>query len=204
LAEAPEHFDASLLMARAFAYEHRFDSARVVCAQLHDVAPNNYDVLDLMVNIEIWNRKYKTALLLVEKALEAYANDENFLFKKARIQYLAKDYQGATTTLDELLEINPGHEDALALKKDILENHRFKDYVFVEDYFEFFEEPYVSRKLLTSVGLSKWTKNGTYIARVNMGEELPYRSSAFQYEAEAYQQLFATNYLYLDYAYSQN
>ncbi|MDR1172797.1 MAG: YaiO family outer membrane beta-barrel protein, partial [Bacteroidales bacterium] len=31
-----------------------------------------------------------------------------------------------------------------------------------------------------------------------------YKSLAFQYELEAYQQLFPTNYLYLDYAYSRN
>ncbi len=204
LAEDPDHFEASLLMAQTFAFENKFDSARIISTKLHDVSPHNYDVLDLMVNIEIWNRKYKAAMTQVEKALAAYPNDENFLFKKAKIQYLAKDYKDALKTLDELLEINPNHEEGLALKNDILENHRYRDYVFVEDYFEFFKEPYLSRKLVTSTGISKWTKYGTYIAKVNMGEELPYKSLAFQYELEAYQQLFPTNYLYLDYAWSRN
>ncbi|MDR1172691.1 MAG: tetratricopeptide repeat protein, partial [Bacteroidales bacterium] len=202
LAENPDHFEASLLMAQTFAFENKFDSARIVSAGLHDANPRDYDVLDLMVNIEMWNRKYKAAATRVEEALAAYPNDENFLFKKARIQYLAKDYTDALKTLDELLKINPNHEEALALKNDILENHRYRDYVFVEDYFEFFKEPYLSRKLVTSTGISKWTRHGTYIAKVNMGEELPYKSLAFQYELEAYQQLFPTNYLYLDYAYS--
>ena len=58
--------------------------------------------------------------------------------------------------------------------------------------------------MITSTGISKWTKHGTYIAKVNMGEELPYQSLAFQWEMEAYQQLFPTNYLLLDYAWSQN
>ena len=204
MAEDSNHLGAPLLMAQTFAFENKFDSARVISAQLHNSNPNNYEVLDLMINIEIWNRKYKAATTQVEKALEAYPNDENFLFKKAKIQYLAKDYDEALKTLDQLINLNPNHEEGNALKKDILENHRYRDYVFIEDYFEFFKEPIVSRRLITSTGISKWTKSGTYIAKVNMGEQLPYKSLAFQYELEAYKQLFPTNYLYLDYAYSQS
>jgi YaiO family outer membrane protein len=204
LAEDPDYFEASLLMAQTFAFENKFDSARIISARLRKANPRNYDVLDLMVNIEMWDRDYKTAASRVGRALAAYPNDENFLFKKAKIQYLAKDYTNALKTLNKLLKINPNHEEALALKNDILENHQYRDYVFVEDYFEFFKEPYLSRKLVTSTGISKWTRHGTYIAKVNMGEELPYKSLAFQYELEAYQQLFPTNYLYLDYAYSRN
>ena len=204
LAEEPAHSEASLLMAQCFAFEHKFDSARIISNQLYDANPRNYDVLDLMVNIEMWNRKYKPALDEVGKALTAYPDDEGFLFKKAKIQYLSKDYEEAQKTLNKLLTINPDHEDAQALKKDILENHRFMDYVFIEDYFEFFKKPYRSRKLITSTGVSKWTKYGTYIAKVNVGDELPWSSPAFQYELEAYQNLSPSNYLYLDYAYSRN
>ena len=207
LALDPEHFDASLLMAHTFAFEQKFDSARIISSKLYDVNPNDYGLLDMMINTEIWNRKYKAALTQVERALAAWPNDENFLFQKAKIQYLSKDYKYALKTLDELLAINPNHEDGNALKKNILENHRFKDYVFVEEYFELFKKPHLSRKLITSTGISKWTKYGTYIARVNVGHEtgrdfLPYKIPAYQYEFEAYQQLFPTNYLYLDYAWS--
>jgi len=207
LTEDPNHFAASLLMAQTFAFENKFDSARIITAKLYDVTPNHYDLHILLVNIEIWNRKYKAALPQVEIALAEWPGDEFFLFKKASIQYLAKDYKDAIQTLDELLAVNPEHEEGIAMKKDILENHRYKDYVFIENYFEFFKEPYLSRKLITSTGLSKWTKHGTYIAKVNVGnesgrEQLPYTVPAYQYEAEAYQQLFPINYLYLDYAWS--
>ena len=207
LSEDPGHFAASLLMAQTFAFENKFDSARVISTKLYDVNPKHYDLLNLMVNTEIWSRKYKAALPQVEIALATWPNDENFLFKKATIQYLTKDYRGAMRTLDKLLVVNPYHEEGIALQKDIMENHRYRDYVFVEDYFEFFKEPYLSRKLITSTGISKWTKYGTYIAKVNVGHEwgrdiLPYKVPAYQYELEAYQQLFPTNYLYLDYAWS--
>ena len=208
LNEYPNHFATSLLMAQTFAFENKFDSTRIISAKLYEISPNNYDLLQLMVDTEIWNRKYPAAMSQVEKALEAWPDDENFLIKKAKIQFLAKDYRDALQTLDELLFINPDHEEGNALKKDLMENHRYRDYVFIEDYFEFFRKPQMSQKLVTSSGLSKWTKYGTYIAKVNMGNEWgknkqPYKTPAFQYELEAYQQLFPSNYLYLNYAWSR-
>jgi len=207
LNENPDHFAASLLMAKTFAFEHKFDSARIISTKLYNETPNHYDLMELMVDIETWNRKYKAALNQAEIALATWSDDENFLFKKAKIQYLAKDYKDALMTLDDLLDSNPDHEEGKALKKDILENHRFRDYVFVEDYFEYFKKPHLSRKLITSTGISKWTKYGTYIAKINIGheggrEKLPYKIPAYQYEFEAYQQLFPANYLYLNYAWS--
>ena len=204
LAADPDHFDASLLMAQTFAFENKFDSARIVSKKLYGAHPNNYDLQDLMIDIEIWNRKYKAALTQVEQALTAWPEDEKLLYKKARILFLNKDYQDALKTIDELQTINPDHEEGNALKKDILENHRYRDYVFVEDYYEYFKKPFLTHKLITSAGISKWTKYGTYIAKVNMGDELPYESMAFQYELEAYQHLFHTNYLFLDFAWSRD
>lgn len=204
LTETPGYYRASLLIAQTYGWENRFDSARVITQTIHGAYPENYDILELMINIEIWDRKYKTALSQAELALSAYPEDQNFIYKKAWIQYLSKEYKGALQTLDQLFGINPAHEEGNELYRTIMENHRYRDYVFIENYFEYFKEPYLSRKLITGIGLSKWTKHGTYIARINMGEKLPYKSPAFQYEAEAYQQLFPGNYLYLDYARSKN
>ena len=212
LAEEPEHFPAKLLMAQNFAFENKFDSARIVSSELHDKEPKNYDVLDLMVNIEIWDRKYKAAMKQVNEALEAYPDDDNFLYKKALIQYLTKDYNDALKTLDHLLDdINPEHEDGIKLRDEILKYYRYRDYVFLESYFEYYKEPYLSRKLINSTGLAKWTKYGTYIGRVNFGEDLPYydlkdrgKKLAFQYELEAYQNLFSRSSLWLNYAFSPN
>ncbi|MDR2037884.1 MAG: YaiO family outer membrane beta-barrel protein [Bacteroidales bacterium] len=202
LAEAPDYFPASLLIAQTYAFENRFDSSRLVARELYKSYPDNYDLLELMVNTEIWDKKYPDALEMVDKALVAYPEDEAFWYKKAWIQYLQKDYKNALKTLDRLFDINPRHEEGNKLYRDINEN--FRDYVLLESYFEYFKEPYLSRKLITSAGLSKWTKYGTYIFKTNFGEELPYESLAFQIEAEAYQNLFPTNYLYLDYAFSPN
>jgi len=123
LSENPDYHEALLLMAQTFAFENKYDSARIISTKLYEINPQHYYLQDIMVNIELWNHQYKEALAQVEKALNNYPEEENFLFKKAKIQYLTKDYNNALLTLNKLLAVNPGHEEGNALKKDILENH---------------------------------------------------------------------------------
>jgi len=205
LSEDPENFDASLLMAHIHGWYGRYDSARLITQQLVKVNPFNNDLLNVMMNVEIWSKNYKPALLLVNKALEVYPTDQNFLFQKAKIQYEMQDYRDALKSLDTLFYRYQNHENGKKLDTLIKTVHLYKNYVFLENYFESAKKPFLSRKMVQSIGLSKWEKSGTYIAKVNIGSDLTTPTSigkAFQYELEAYPKLTSTNYLYLDYAYS--
>ena len=222
LAEEPDHFAASLLMAQTYAFENKFDSARHVTRELHRAEPENYDLLELMINIEIWDKEYKTAMTRVNTALAAYPDDPDFLYKKALIQFLQKDYDDALDTLNHLLDdIDPTHAEAIALRDLILQNYRYRDYVLHEHYFEYAKNRppsgYYTRKWIASAGLAKWTKHGTYIGKLNVGHDwdknhrnlvnatrakadknpLP----AYQIELEAYQNLWSTAYLWLNHAF---
>jgi YaiO family outer membrane protein len=202
LSKYPGYVDAEVLIARTYAWDHRYDSARIVTGQLYKRHPAYYDLLDLMTDIETWDEKYLSALIQAEKGLIAFPNDENFLYKKAWIQYLSSNEDASLATLKELFAVNPDHRQGRELYRLIM-NRRYKDFVFAKNYFEFFKEPYLSRRMVISTGLSKQAKRGTYIAEVNMGDELPMRDPSFQWEAEAYQKLFRSNYVYLDYAWSE-
>ena len=209
LAQDPDHFPTLLLLGSVYAFENKFDSARHVTTRLYKNNHDNYELLDLMVNIEIWDNKYKDAMTQVNRALRTFPDDPEFLFKKAFIQYLQKEYREALKTLDHLLsdEIDPKHADGIKLRNDILQNHRYKDYILHEYYYEYHNKPN-SHKWITSTGLAKWTKYGTYIGKLNIGhdwgrKELPHRPlPAYQLELEAYQGLWRTNYLWLNHAFA--
>jgi len=142
LNDDPEHFEASFLIAQTFAFENIFDSARLITVKLFDRYSENFALLKLMIDTEEWNRKYDAALTQVEEALTLFPDHEYFLFKKARIQFLNKDYRNALATLDKLLAINPEHEEGNVLKNYMMENRHFKDYVFVENDDELLKKPY--------------------------------------------------------------
>jgi len=142
LNDDPGHFETSLLMAQTFALEHKFDSARLITEKLYDRYFQNFALQDLMINVEVSNRKYEAALAQVEKALTVFPEHEYFLFKKARIQFLNNNFRDAIVTLDKLLAINPEHEEGNVLKNYMMENRRYRDFVFVENNYELYKNPY--------------------------------------------------------------
>ncbi|MDR2887139.1 MAG: tetratricopeptide repeat protein [Bacteroidales bacterium] len=204
LAGKPGYFDASLLMAYTYGWEGKYDSARLVTRQLAETNPNNYELLNLMIHLEVWDREYEAALSMANKALDTNSSDENFLYQKARIQYLMQNYWDAKQTVEQLLTINPEHAEGNKLYQLLKTSYLYKDYVFLENYYEFAKLPYLSHKMVQSLGVAKWEKFGTFIARVNIGSEMPdlWSPSAFQYELEAYPEITSSNYLYLNYAFS--
>ena len=206
LTENPDHFDASLLMAYTYGWDGKYDSARLITRQLVKTVPDNNELLNLMIHVEIWNKKYITALQLVNSALGVFPNDQNFLYQKARIEYLMQDYWDALRTLEQLLAINSNHAEGKELYELINKSHKYKDYVFLENHYEYAEFPFLSRKFVQTLGLSKWQKWGTIIGKVNIGSEYPiaWGDQGFQYELEAYPKLSSSNYLFLNYAYSDN
>ena len=206
LAENPNHTDASMLMAYTYGWDGRYNSARTIIQELAGRLPiDDYELFNLTTKIETWDKEYITALSVCNKALDVYTDDQNFLYQKAWIEYLLQDYKDALKQLEHLLTINPQHEEGNELYKLVM-NSKNQDYVFLENYFEFVDKPNVNHKLVQSLGLAKWTKYGTFLAKVNVGYNLSDFSSgqAFQYELEAYPKLNVSNYLYLDYAFSLN
>ena len=219
LVDEPGHFPASLLIAQTYAFENKFDSARHITTELYRADPNHYDLLLLMVNIEIWDNKYKAAMTQVNTALAAHPDNAEFLYRKALIQYLQQDYRDALETLNHLLEnVDPNHAEAIRLRDEILQNYR--DYVFHEYYFEYAKNRingFYTRKWITSTGLAKWTKYGTYIGKFNIGHDWGiehrnlesvthlsdryYSLPAYQLEFEAYQKLWPGGTLWLNHAF---
>jgi len=204
LAENPNHFDASLLMAYAYGWDEQYDSARIITQQLVKVDPNNNELLDLMIHVEIWSKEYKAAFFLANRALEIYPNDLNFIYQKARAQEKMQDYKDALISLEQVLAIDSTHTDAKELDLLIKTYHMYKDFVLLENHYEFTKKPYLSNKVVQSLGLAKWEKHGTYIAKLNIGSELSAspKKTALQYELEAYPKLSPTNDLFLNYAFS--
>ena len=207
LAENPNHSDAYMLMAYTYGWEGKYDSARLIIQVLSRLLPiDDYELFNLVMNVETWAKEYITAISVCNRALDVYTDDQHFLYQKAWIQYLMQDYRDALRQLDNLFIINPDHVEGKELYK-LIQDAMNKDYVFMENHFEFAKKPYTNHKLVQSFGLAKWEKFGTFTAKVNVGHYLSPNISggpAFQYEFDAYPKLTESNYMYLNYAFSLN
>ncbi|MDR1673090.1 MAG: hypothetical protein LBS09_06500 [Bacteroidales bacterium] len=122
LAHYPEYIDAAIMIARTYAWEHKSDSARIITQQIYAANSKNYELLDLIVDIERWEQKFPLALEQINKAMTVFPDNEHFTYKKAWIQYLMGDYDAAIATLTELFKINPNHRQGQEIRSRIKES----------------------------------------------------------------------------------
>lgn len=207
------YYDASVLVARIYAWENQYDSARVYLDSVTDNFPGYYDALSALIDVEIWDGNYLQAAGTANTALSYHPDDEIFLLKKAKAFHLQGSKEDAKETLEYLLEINPYNEEALKLLNSMdkpgLYHYRENNYLLGGYYGDFFQKPY-SRHLHTgTAGYSYYSRQGPLTGKLNFanvyfdGTGLT-RYPSFQYEVESYPKLSADAYLLLNYAYSRS
>lgn len=194
--------DVALLLGRTYAWDGIYDSSRVVLNEVLKQKPGSTEALDALADVEYWSGNYSKAIAYCDEGFQNDPTDEGFLLKKARIQHSSKDYQGAVVTLKKLLQINPANAEALKklqeFRPDALKNALKLHYTL--EYFDqaFNRDPWQ----ITALSLSRKTKFGSVIARVNMARR--FATTAFQYEVDAWPRISENNYGYLNYGFSQN
>lgn len=194
--------DVALLLGRTYAWDGQYDSSRVVLTEVLKQKPGNTEALDALADVEYWSANYSKAIDYCDEALQKDSTDENFLLKKARIQHSSKNYDGAVETLKKLLQINPSNAEALKklqeFRPDALKNAIKLNYVL--EYFDgaFNRDPWQ----MGIVSLSRKTKFGSVIGRVNLASR--FGTTAAQYEVDAWPRISENNYGYLNYGFSRN
>lgn len=119
LETAPEYHDVRVYLARLLLWQQEYDLARDQLYIVLDFMSGHADALNALIDAELWTDRLEDALRVCQTALDFHPDNQDFLWKKARVLYLQKDYAGSADTLDRLLEINPGHADALQLDRQI-------------------------------------------------------------------------------------
>ena len=109
------YLDAAVLMGRTYAWDQKYDSARIVLNKVTEQKPGYYDALDALIDVEIWGEDHKAALKYANIGLTSHPDDAVFLYKKARILNNSGDSQNAVVILNQLLKINPANKDASGL-----------------------------------------------------------------------------------------
>ncbi|MCL6101783.1 MAG: YaiO family outer membrane beta-barrel protein [Bacteroidetes bacterium] len=192
--------DVAVLMARTYAWDSKYDSARVTLAEVLKREPTNRDALDAISDVQYWDNKYGDAIRYCDIALAKNAKDEHFMLKKAKILNAMADYKQSTGLLEALLQINPANAEA---RKKLLEIRidQMKNRVRLTYTYDLFEKK--SNKdpwQLAALSYGRKTSIGAIYGRINWADR--FGSKGFQYEMDAYPHLSENNYLYLNAGYS--
>jgi len=194
--------DVALLLGRTYAWDGKYDSARVVLSEVLARNSENMEALDASADIEYWSQNYPKAIEYCNLALKKNPVDEGFLFKKAKILHSSGQHGEAVSTLEKLILINSTHSEAMKklqeYRLDLLKNAIQLTYTF-----DYFNKDYNRDSWhIGSVSFRRKTQFGSLIARVNLAQK--FGSTGFQYELDAYPKISENNYGYINYGFSQS
>jgi len=154
---------------------------------------------------------YASAADAARKLVNMYPSYGDARILLGRILAWQKDYINAGAVIDTLLLTEPGNEDALSARRDIVlwsrENTPVSTDLRAGYSFDSFREPYSRFWQVFNAGVGhrfKWgpAYAGLNIGNIRIGEPSPSKASELQIEAEAWPTITSKNYADLAYAYS--
>ncbi len=193
----PEHYDGRVQKSRIFAWEGQYDIARDGLDSVLLEDPDNIDAYATIVDVEIWSKRYGSALAYVESALEVAEGSMDLAYKKALILTRLERYQEAKDLMTTKLGSN--HSDSFErLRTEILTALQ-RNEITLQPGVDVFSEIF-DPAVRTSLSYKRSGNWGAGIFRLNYANR--FESTGFQMEVDAYPKINSTLTAFVNYGYS--
>jgi len=114
------------LMGRTYAWDEKYDSARIVLNSVIEQRPGYYDAIDALIDAELLGDNYLRAIKYADIGLLYHPNDATFLYKKAKALNAFGDSEKASVILKQIIATDPSNKAAadllLSIRKDKMVN----------------------------------------------------------------------------------
>lgn len=196
---SPDYNDIRVLIGRVYSWWKKPDSAQIFFEELLTDHPDYEDGISAYADMEYWNNDPAKSLLICERGLKFHPQSSVLLFKKAKVLIDLKRFAEANSTLSDLLKANPDNSEARSLLIKIKEKNS-KNKIGISYDFVRFDKQFSDPWHIVSMDYSRNTNAGTFTGRINYGNR--FKTSALQFEAEAYPVISKTFYGYLNAGFS--
>lgn len=198
LEKSPDYHGIRIFIARLYAWEENYDKAR---EELHYVLkrdPDNHNALSARLDVASWSGNYEQGLIWVNRALEYYPQDEDFLLSKAALQQQLHRPEAAEQTYINILDLYPGSLRAREGMKSLnLKQMKYQATLsYRHDRFSQIFDPWN----FWEVQLSRQTGIGSIIGRVQYANR--FSTNGVQFNLDAYPSLTEGLYAYISAGYS--
>ncbi|RKS95733.1 YaiO family outer membrane protein [Flavobacterium limicola] len=203
---APAYLDYYLVLGRNYDLLKNTDSARYYYKYYIDKTPINQDAYNYLINIELDEKKYNNAEIIIDQAIASHPEDKDFEQKKLVVYQLQKDRKKEYQYLKTLQLKNP-NDDQITQLLFQLESKLRTDRIGINYSFTSFDREGYGPWHLGSLQYIKERQWGSLIGRVNYADRLSSGHSianGFQYEVESYFFTGKNNYSYVNVAYSED
>ena len=195
LAINPDYSDIRIFMGRVYTWCDKPDSARECFQKVLDQQPGNEDASSAYADLEYWNNQPEKSLIICENALVFHPHSEELLLKKAKNLIELGRYKAANIDLATLLKTDSQNAEARSLLEKIKDKSA-KNKVSIRYDFATFDKQFDNPWHIVSLDYSRSTKAGSFIGRVNYANR--FKTSALQFEADAYPRISKTFYSYVN------
>ena len=199
LQQSPSNIEARILLGRIFAWEGKYDSARIQLKQALLDNPQYEDAFKALIDVELWNVQFSQALNYSNEALSYFPLDEELLIKKIRsLKGLNRELE-ALHILNKLQDIHPSASGIELLRQEISAKTMLQSIGFNYAIDAFAEQkPWQ----YTSFQYSRRTPYGPAFARLNYTYR--FEQGGTQVEFDFYPRISDGKYAYLNYGISNN
>ncbi len=199
LAISPNDADIRIFLGRLYTWTDKKDSARHCFEEVLRQQPGHEDASAAYADLEYWNDSPAKALAICEEGLKFHPQSKDLLFKKTKTLIDLKKFDEANSVVAQLSKEDPQNAEARSLAEKIKEL-AFKNKIGVSYDLINFDKQFADPWHIVNLEYSRSTKIGSVIGRVNYGNR--FKTSAFQYEADAYPRISKTFYSYVNIGFS--
>jgi YaiO family outer membrane protein len=193
LDRSPDYHGIRVFAARTWAWEGRRDTAHTELRYVLRRAPDHYEGLKAMIDVEMWSDRPQNALAYTDQALEHYPGDPHFLNKRARLLRWLNRPEAARSQLLSILELDPSNEAARSTLRQLRAEQR--RYTATATYERNSFTSALAPWHVGSVSVSRSTPIGSVIGRVRYANR--FATNGLQFEVDAYPSLASGLYAYL-------
>ncbi|WP_197464088.1 YaiO family outer membrane beta-barrel protein [Rufibacter sp. DG15C] len=194
LRQSPNYQDAQILLGRIHAWNGHYDSARLVLTPLTSPESFHLEATSALTDVELWDHHPEKALQLTDFGLARDPKNQDLLYRRAKALQMLSRQPEADATLQNLLTLNPGHEQGLALA-EIFKEESAKNSVYALYELDAFSKALDSWHTL-SLAYTRRLKQGNLIGRAYVANR--FEKTGTLVEADFYPKLNDNYYLYLN------
>lgn len=188
------YWDAAVLMGRTYAWDEKYDSAKIVLQKVINQKAGHYDAVDALIDVELMSDNYSGAIKYTEIGLSYHPNEGAFLLKKAKALNYSGKSDEAYAILNKLIAADPSDKVAADLLLSI-RNDKMVNKLTLNYWIYAFND--VDAWSFGSVAIGRKTKTfGTVILRYNYAQR--FGNDGHQIEVDAYPAITKGIYMYLN------
>jgi len=192
---SPDYSDIRIFLGRVYTWWNKPDSASECFEKVLSKHPENEDAASAFADLTYWNEEPERSLLICENALAFHPQSKELLLKKGKNLIELKRYAEANSSLAVLLKIDSKDAEARSLLEKVKDKSA-KNKIGVSYDFTSFDKQFDNPWHIVSLDYSRSTEAGSFIGRVNYANR--FKTSAFQFETDAYPHISKTFYSYVN------